>query len=101
MGEFIVGVVVDILSHIGVQNREGGSKSGISGSAWDFLVRDTAQFVVLYPEVRLQDLRCGGETKQGSISAREATAAIGIVFRQKRRTICEQSDTGGGDTCRG
>ena len=52
MSEFIVGIIVDILGDVGIENREGRSKGRVTASALNFAIWDTAQFVVLNPEVR-------------------------------------------------
>src|ERR1035438_4336699 len=102
MGEFIVGSVVDVLSHVGIQDGKGGGKGRISGTPWDFAVWNAAEFVVLHPEVRFQDFGGCRETKQGCISPGEMAAAfLPFIFRQEGRTIRQESDPGSGDACRG
>ncbi len=53
MSDLIVSIVVDILSHIRVQHREGRGVEWIASSARHFRVRNTTQFVVLDPKVGL------------------------------------------------
>ena len=54
MSDLIVSIIVDVLSHVCVQHREGGGVEWIAGSARNFRVRDTAEFVVLNPKVGLE-----------------------------------------------
>jgi hypothetical protein len=51
-------IVVDILGHIRVQRRKGGSIGWVSASTWDLVIWNTSEFVVLHPEVGLQYLGC-------------------------------------------
>src|SRR6516162_2875377 len=54
MSDLIVSIVVDVLSHVCIQHREGGGVQRIASSARNFRVRDTAEFVVLDPKVGLE-----------------------------------------------
>ena len=58
MGQLIFGVVVDILRHVCIEDRESSSVDRISASPWNFAVLDSTEFVVLLPEVGLKYLRC-------------------------------------------
>ena len=91
MGVFVIRIVVDILGHIRVQHCKSGSISWVSASAGDFIVRNTSEFVVLHPEVRLNDLGCRCEPKQGCISPSEMTAAF-VLLRLDRWALGEKSD---------
>src|SRR5260370_23350493 len=73
VGEFVVGIVVDVLGHVGVEHRKSGGVGWISASIRFFAVLNAPEFVVLHPEVSLQDLRCSREPKQGCISSSEMT----------------------------
>src|SRR6266536_5069141 len=95
MGEFIVGIVMDVLIHVFVQNRKSGSVGRISSSTWNFFVWDAAEFVVLHPEVGLQNFRSCRESKQGGIASRDMPATFRL--RQKGRTVGQEPDAG----CRG
>src|ERR1700739_4183260 len=55
VSEFVVGIVVNVLSHIRVEHCESGGVSWISASTRDFTVWDPPEFVVLYPKIGLQD----------------------------------------------
>jgi len=73
VGVFVVRVVVDVLGHVVVHDGECRGIGWISCSAGDFAVLDSAELVVLDPEIGLDDLRRGSEAKHGSISAGEKT----------------------------
>ncbi len=53
MSDLIVGVIVDVLIHVFVQRREGLGVIWIASAAWDFVILDAAEFVVLDPKVGL------------------------------------------------
>jgi hypothetical protein len=76
VSEFIVGVVVDVLRHIGVEDFKSGSVGWISAPAWDFAVLNAPEFVVLYAEVSLQDFRRCREPKQSRISGSKSAAVF-------------------------
>lgn len=79
MGEFIIGIVMDVLGHVGVQHREGGGERWIPASVWFFFILNAREFVVLYPEVSLQNLGSGCEAKQGCISSVKTTVMFIMV----------------------
>src|SRR5262245_1115954 len=54
MGDLIVRIIVDVLSHILIQDRQGGGVEWIASTARNFSVRNTAEFVVLNPKVGLE-----------------------------------------------
>ena len=68
MSDLIIGVVVDVLSHVFIQHREGGGIGWIATAARDFGVLDAAEFVVLDPKVGLEYLQRRWEPKQGRVS---------------------------------
>src|ERR1700726_4039560 len=90
MAVFIIGIVVDILCHIRVQHGKSCRISRVSTSAGDFVIRNTPEFVVLHPKVRLNDLSCCREPEQCCISPSEMTAAI--VFCLDRWGLGKKSD---------
>ena len=88
MRDFIVSVVMDVLSDIFVQYLERRSVSRISGSTWHFFILDTTEFVVLYPEIALHDFCRSGEAKQCRIAPGEMTATFRrFLFRPNCRVI--------------
>src|ERR1041385_8457845 len=54
MSDLIIGVVMDVVSHFILNNLQGVSIVFIPGSAWDFVVLDASEFVVLDPKVGLE-----------------------------------------------
>jgi hypothetical protein len=56
VSELIFCVVVNILRHVCIENRKRGGVEYASASAWNFAVLDSAEFVVLLPEIGLKDL---------------------------------------------
>ena len=80
VSEFVIGIVVHVLRHVSVQHGKGVREGWIAASTRLLLVLNSCQFVVLHPEVRLQNLRGCGEPKQGGISSRKALTLI-IVIR--------------------
>src|SRR5438034_3600721 len=71
MADLIVGVVVDVLVHVLVQHRKGSGIGWISGSAGDFGILDSAEFVVLLPQIGFDDFCCRQESKNVRVSHRE------------------------------
>src|SRR5262245_13939507 len=47
MSDLIIGVVMDVVSHFILNNLQGLNIGWIASAAWDFGVRDAAEFVVL------------------------------------------------------
>ena len=75
MGEFIVRVVVDVLRHITIKDLKSAGIGRISAAAWNFArVWNTAEFVVLNPEVRFENFGRGSESQHGCIAWRQAPA---------------------------
>ena len=56
MGELIIGIIVDILRHIAVEFHQCSGVSRVPAPARLFGILNSAKFVVLDPEIRLQDL---------------------------------------------
>ena len=63
MIDLIMGVVMDLVSHFILNNLQGLSVVFVPGSAWDFVVLDAAEFVVLDPKVGLEQLQRRWEAK--------------------------------------
>jgi len=59
VGELIFGVVVDILIHVSVENLEGRGVEWAATPSWNLIVLDSSKFVVLNPQVGLDDLGSG------------------------------------------
>jgi len=63
MSDLILGVVVDVVSHFILNNLQGLGIGWIAMTAWDFVVWDAAEFVVLNPKVGLEYLQSRWEAK--------------------------------------
>jgi hypothetical protein len=74
VGDLVVGVVVDVLRHVRVQNRQRRRVRGVSGPAWDFVVLDGAELVVLLPEIGLESL-------EGRRDRRSASSPLDSLLR--------------------
>ena len=68
VAELIIGIVVDILGHIPIQDEQVIGVRGVLRPAGDFAVLDAAQFIVLLPQVRLDDLQRCQELKDSQIA---------------------------------
>src|SRR5437667_587758 len=68
VSDLIIGVIVDVLIHVFVQHREGLSIGWIATAAWNFVVLDAAEFVVLDPKVALECLQRRWEPEQCRVS---------------------------------
>ena len=75
MGNLVVGVVVDVLWEVSIKVGELGSVKLVSGAARNFLVLNSAEFVVLHPKVALENLRCSREPEQCRVSGGETASA--------------------------
>src|SRR6266436_5348414 len=89
MGNLIVSVVVDVLVHVLVQHRERPGVGRIPGPAGDFVVLDSAEFVVLLPQIGLDDFCCRQESENVRVSPRETAK------RSYRWGISQQSGADG------
>jgi len=89
VGQFVVGVVVNVLVHvavqlfhgIGVQRVATGGRGRIVGDlrgglGGDFVVLGAGEFLVLQPQVGFQNFRGGQETKNGGVTAVEPAVSV-------------------------
>src|SRR5260370_20637124 len=60
----------------------------LAGQLGDLIVLRSSEFLILQPEVALDDFRGGQETQDRSIAFGERAAAF---FREKRYTLCHDS----------
>src|SRR5262245_409113 len=63
MSDLIFGVVMDVVSHFILNNLQGLGIGWIAMAAWDFVVLDAAEFVVLNPKVSFEYLQSSWEAK--------------------------------------
>ena len=94
MADLIVGVVVDVLVHVLVQHRKGSGIGRIPGSPWDFVVLDSAEFVVLLPQIGFDDFCCRQESENVRVVPRETAAPSrrgGISQQSSADSSCSNS----------
>ena len=72
MGDFVVGIVVNVLGKVRVQYGKRSGVGGIAGPAGNFPVLNPSEFVVLNPEVAFEDFSCSRKAKECRISLRES-----------------------------
>src|SRR6266436_6298386 len=89
MGDLIVSVVVDVLVHVLVQHRERLGVGRIPGPAGDFVVLDSAELVILLPQISFDDFCCRQESENVRVSPRETAT------RSYRWGVSQQSGTDG------
>jgi hypothetical protein len=63
MSDLIIGVVMDVVLHFILNHLQGVAVGFVAMAAWDFVVRDAAEFVVLDPKVGLEYLQSRWEAK--------------------------------------
>src|SRR5437762_11993828 len=78
MADLIVGVVVDVLVHVLVQHRKGSGVGWISGSAGDFGVLDSAEFVVLLPQIGFDDFSAARNRRMFAPPPPRSTLALAV-----------------------
>ena len=69
VGDLIVGVVMDVLVHVLIQHLNGRGVGRIPGPAGDFGVLDSAEFVVLLPQIGFDDF-CAARNRRMAASPR-------------------------------
>src|SRR5262249_36513341 len=74
VGDLVVGVVVDVLRKVLVESLQLVGVDRVAGAEWDLVVLNTPKFVVLDPEVRLEDFCGGGEPQQGGVALGQAAS---------------------------
>ena len=79
MGEFIVGVIMDVDVHVLIEHLYRFGERRISTSAGFFAVYDSREFVVLDPEIGLQDFRGRGKPEQSGVALIKFTIIKMIV----------------------
>jgi hypothetical protein len=68
MGEFILGVVVDVLVHVAVELFQSLGILRTAAPAGDLTVLYASELVVLLPQIGLQDFECGKEAENVDVS---------------------------------
>ena len=70
VSNLIVGVIVDVYGHVFVKDFNGLSVVCIASAAWDFVILDAAEFVVLNPKVGFEYFCRRCESEQGCVWGR-------------------------------
>src|SRR5260221_11766555 len=76
MGHLIFGVVVNVLGHVSIKERDGGGVGWTSTSSGDFVVLDSPEFVVLLPEIGFDEFGRGQEPQDGHITHCDDVGAL-------------------------
>jgi hypothetical protein len=63
MGDLIIGIVMDVILHFILNNLQGIRVGFVAMAAWDFVVLDAAEFVVLNPKVGFEKFQSRWEAK--------------------------------------
>jgi len=84
VGVLIVGVIVNVLRHVPIEDLNGGGIGWAPFSPWDFGVLDSAEFVVLLPQIGFDEFRRRQQPKNSLISRCETAT------RSRRRGISQQ-----------
>jgi hypothetical protein len=58
VGHLILGIVMDVLGNVRIENRKGRGVGWTPSSSWDFAVLNSSEFVVLLPQISLEDFGC-------------------------------------------
>ena len=77
VSELVVGVVVDVLRHVGVEHRERVRVVRIATPAGNFAVLNATELVVLLPKVGFERLERGEEPQNRRISRGQTAAGEG------------------------
>src|ERR1043166_5084429 len=94
VSDLIIGVVVDIVLHFILNYFQGLRIIWIATAAWNFVVLDATEFVVLDPKIGLENLKCRREPEQGSVSRCETTRTRTRGWQRPRRSLCGCGDCG-------
>src|SRR5919199_4059590 len=65
---------MDVLGHVVIQCFQGLGVGLAPAPPWDLPVLDTAELVILLPEIGFDDLDCGQEPEYGHVSLGDAAA---------------------------
>jgi hypothetical protein len=84
VGDLVVGVVVDVLGKVAVEDFQFGGIDRIASTALNLFVPDSSELVVLQPKICLQDFGGGGKSQQGCVSFGQVSVILSgtIIFRE-------------------
>ena len=84
MREFILGVVMDVLRHVGVKHRQGSGVCRAAAASGNFVVLHSSKFVVLLPEIGFQNFRGRQKSQNCRIPFRKTSAFFFLVLLAER-----------------
>src|SRR5215472_8712247 len=93
VGELILGVVVDVLRHVGVQLLQRSGISLAATAARDLVVLDAAELVVLLPEVGLEDLKRREESENRGVALGQRPTRSRRYGGQQAGSCCPSADS--------
>jgi hypothetical protein len=76
----IIGIVVDVLGHVGIKALKGGGVGGIPRTSWNFAILDTSEFVVLLPQISFQDFGRCEKPENSHIALRKSASSQARCF---------------------
>src|SRR4029077_7003895 len=76
VSDFVIGIVVDVYGHVFVKYLDGLRVGFVSGSSGNFVILDTAEFVVLDPKVGLEYFCRRCKSEKGSVSGCSTPASL-------------------------
>ena len=80
VAEFVVRVVVNVLVHILIQHCQRGRVSRISGPTGHLGVLDAAEFIILLPQIGLEDFRGSQESQDGGVTIGDVLFAFVVIL---------------------
>ena len=98
MSALILGVVVDVYIHILIEHFQCFGVGWISSSASFFAVLNSSEFVILDPEIGLQDFRRRREPEKGGIAGCDWVVVIALVLLAKH-SCGRAEECGSGSKC--
>jgi hypothetical protein len=82
VGALILGIIMDILIHIPIQDFQGFGVDWIASSAWFFAVLDSTELIVLDPKIGLEDFRRSRESEKGRITGCDCGRALLLLAKR-------------------
>ena len=93
MVELILGVIVNVLGHVCIEDTQGSGIGCAATPAWDFAVLDAAELVVLLSQVRFERFEHSKEPENRGVAWRET------VVGESQRGTRQQPRADGPGSC--
>ena len=84
MADLILGVVVDVIGHVVIEILELFGVGLVAASARDFVVLDSAELIVLLPEIGLENFGGREKTQDRDIAISPPPVGAGVVVMTLR-----------------